>query len=176
MDATTVTWLWAAAGVALLASELFAPGLIAAFLGAGALTVAGARALGLVEGHVASLVLWGASSTLYVLVLRSALLRAFGEGTRTLGSTDEDVRAYGAVVEVVEAIPSEEQPGRVRWDGTTWPAVSTGPALPAGSHARLVARDNLAWVVEPVSRDTPLSPALPPAPPAPSRLGGGGTP
>ena len=171
MDAATITWLWGAAGVVLLASEFFLPGLVAAFLGAGALTVASARMLGLVEGPLASLALWGVVSTAYVLLLRSALVKYFGAGQRTRVTTDESARAYGSVVEVTEQIDGEERAGRIRWDGTTWPAISTGATIPKGGRARLMLRDNLVWVVEPVSEDTPLSPPVSAPLPSRSRLG-----
>ncbi|MCI0573751.1 MAG: hypothetical protein L0Y66_23695, partial [Myxococcaceae bacterium] len=113
MDPSSITLLWAAAGVVLLASEFFLPGLVAALLGAGALTVAAARALGLVEGPLTSLALWGVTSAAYVLLLRSTLVKYFGAGERTRESTSESARAYGSIVEVVEDIHGEESIGGI---------------------------------------------------------------
>jgi membrane protein implicated in regulation of membrane protease activity len=157
MDPSSVTWGWAAAGVVLLASELFLPGLVTGLLGAGALTVAALRLVGLVEGPLASFALWGGLSGAYVLLLRSTLVKYFGAGERTQASTSEVARAYGAVVEVIEEIHGDDRAGRIRWDGTTWPATSTGATIPRGARARLVLRDNLSWVVEPAPQDAPLS-------------------
>ncbi|MCI0569113.1 MAG: NfeD family protein [Myxococcaceae bacterium] len=171
MDPSSITWLWAGVGAVLLASELFLPGLVAAFLGAGALTVALARVLGLVESLPTSLALWGVSSATYVLLLRSTLVKYFGAGDRTQASTSEDARAYGAIVEVIEDIQGDDRAGRIRWDGTTWPATSMGVAIPRGARARLVLRDNLAWVVEPAPDDAPLSRPEPAALPSHTRVG-----
>lgn len=150
MDPSLHTWLWLGAGAALLASEFALPGLVAAFFGIGALTVAGLQALGVVESVPASFAVWAVSSSAYVLLLRSTLARYLGEGERTRHSTNENARVFGAVVEVLEEIPGGEAPGRIRFEGTTWPAVSNGGAIAAGSRARLVHRDNLAYVVEPI--------------------------
>jgi membrane protein implicated in regulation of membrane protease activity len=158
MDASLATWLWAAAGTALLLSELVVPGLVTGFLGLGALTVAGARWLGLVESLTASLVLWAVASGAYTLALRQWLLRRFGQGTLSRGSTSEEARAYGVLVDVVEDIPGEERAGRVRFDGTTWPAVSSGGPIARGTRARLLVRDNLAWVVEPAEEAPAAAP------------------
>ena len=63
--------------------------------------------------------------------------------------TDEDLEAVGCVVEVVESVSSADQKGRVRFGGTTWPAVSKEGTIPKGRKAKLVLRDNLVWTVEP---------------------------
>lgn len=158
MDPSLVTWLWLGGGALLLLSEFFVPGLIAAFFGMGAITVAGLRLAGVIEGDLASFGVWGVSSAAYVLLLRNALLRMFGPGERSRESTSEEARAFGQEVEVLEAI-AEQAPGRIRFEGTSWPAITNGATLPAGSRARLIYRNNLAWVVESVDAQPS---ALPP--------------
>jgi membrane protein implicated in regulation of membrane protease activity len=49
MSPDTITWLWLLGGIILLASELLLPGLVAMFLGLGALVVALLRWLGLID-------------------------------------------------------------------------------------------------------------------------------
>lgn len=63
--------------------------------------------------------------------------------------TDEDLEAVGSVVEVVESVTSSDQKGRVRFGGTTWPAISKEGTIPKGKKAKLILRDNLVWTVEP---------------------------
>jgi membrane protein implicated in regulation of membrane protease activity len=162
MGTNVETWLWLAGGVALLVSELFHGGLVAVFLGAGALTVAALRALGLVESTPASLVTFAASSALYVVVLRSALVRAFGKPEKYRESVSDERRAFGAVVEVVTEVTPDGDEGRIRFDGTSWPAKSMAGTLPAGGKARIVHRDAIGWVVESASAgDLPLIPPPP---------------
>jgi membrane protein implicated in regulation of membrane protease activity len=147
------TWLWLGAGIVLLGSELVLPGLVAAFLGAGAVTVAGLREIGLLESLPASFGAWALSSSAYFLLFRSTVRRWLGSGERTRHSTSEGARQFGTIVEVLEPIAGGEVEGRIRFEGTTWPALSNAGPIPAGGRARLVHRDNLAWVVEPVARE-----------------------
>ena len=58
-------------------------------------------------------------------------------------------------MEVVTGVNAKDPAGRIRYQGTSWPAISLQGDIPAGRKARLLARDNLAWVVEPVE-DTEL--------------------
>ena len=148
MDSDLQTWLWLGGGLALLGSELVAPNLVVGFLGAGALTVAGLRAGGLVDGTWASVAVWAVSSGAYLLLLRRAFSRWFGKAESRRDSTSEELQSFGQVVEVIERVAAEE-PGRIRWQGTTWKAHTLGPVLEAGAKARLLHRDNIGWVVEP---------------------------
>lgn len=158
MDPAFQNWLWLGGGLALVASEAFVPKLITAFLGLGALTVAAVRFAGLIDDTGASMALWGLSSAVYLVALRKALLRWLDikpESTRD--STSESARTIGSEADVLETI-EDEKPGRIRFEGTTWEAHTTGPTLPAGTRARLVRRDNLAWVVEPADAIEPVRP------------------
>lgn len=164
MSADLQTWAWLAGGAALLVSELALPGLVAAFLGAAALTVAGLRWAGFLDGFTSSALAFAGLSTVYVVALRSSIVKWFGQGESSRASTDEDVRTYGKVVEVVEAIDGGAG-GRIRLDGTTWPAHTLdGAAIPEGAQVRIVLRDNIGWVVEAVltgGSDGAKGPALP---------------
>lgn len=155
------TWLWVAGGAVLLGSEFVTPHLVSGFLGAGALVVAGLRVAGVVEGTWASVGVWAVVSAALLALLRSSLAKFAGPGQTSRASVSEDVRLYGSIVDVVEAVGDEDAPGRVRVDGTSWPATSRNGPLAAGSKARLLHRENLAWVVEPAGPDdAPL--VLPP--------------
>lgn len=63
--------------------------------------------------------------------------------------TDEDVEAVGKIVEVVKEVGSGNDHGRIRFGGTTWPAVTKEGVIMAGKKARILYRDNLVWIVEP---------------------------
>ena len=98
------------------------------------------------SGWVTATTLWFVTSIGLVLGLRSAFTRLL-PGTTEQGSTDEDLDAFGELVEVVDQVDHER--GRVRFRGTTWEAQTTSGHLAPGTKARIVARDNLVWIVEP---------------------------
>lgn len=140
---------WIVAGAVLIVLELIVPGMVLVFLGAGALLVALFVWLGLVQTWAASITTWFIASLALLLVLRGFFQRFMSGDTETQ-STDEDVDAYGEVVDVVEAIgPNQE--GRIRYRGTTWQAACYDHTLEAGTKAQIVCRENLIWIVEPVN-------------------------
>ncbi len=138
-----VTALFAIGGALFLLSELFAPGLVALFLGVAALLVAGLRGIGLIESLTLSVFAWmGLSAGLTVTLRNVVKKRLPSVSWRRL--TDENVEAVGQVVEVLDEVTEEEGSGRIRWQGTTWPATSTRGVIPKGGRAQLVVRQNLA--------------------------------
>lgn len=149
MDASWVPWAWLGFSILLFISELFAPSLVALFFGMGGVLVALLHFLGLVESFGVSLMLWGVFSVALLLMIRKALLKWI-PAERTRVSIDEDAALFGTEVEVIADIDSSHSGGRVRLAGTSWPATTTEGVIPKGSRARLVLRENIAWVVEPV--------------------------
>jgi inner membrane protein len=151
MDLSTIiTLVWLVAGVVLIGSEFISLSLVAGFLGAAALVVAGARFIGL-ESLPISFLIWIATSAVLTVGLRGVLRRMLpGETSRD--NTDEELAAFGTVVEVLEECDDSHQRGRIRFQGTTWPALTTGERIPAGARAKLVCRDKegLGWVIEPL--------------------------
>ena len=157
MESSTITWIWLIAGVALAVSEAFVPGFIIIFFGVAAMLVAGLRALGLVESLLPCLLIWAALSTGLVFGV-GRFFRKKIQSERTVAVTDEDASVFGRVVEVVDAIEPGQEGGRIRFQGTTWSARTVKGQLPAGSQARLVDRDNLCWIVEPIVTEASLPP------------------
>lgn len=151
MSGDTITLIFLAVGLLLTAAELFLPGFVVIFAGLGAIAVAILRWVGVVEGLPASFVAWMVSSVVMVLALRSSLKRWFPpEESRHVDNEDLDL--YGRVVDVLEEVGEAsdggEPRGRVRFGGTTWPAVTAEGSIAKGAKARLLYRDGLAWVVE----------------------------
>ena len=140
--------IWIIAGIVLIILELVVPGMVLVFLGAGALAVALLIWLGAIETWVSALTVWFISSLALLAGLRSFFYRLMPGEAEEGASTDEDVDAFGAVVEVVETI-APDAPGRIRYRGTTWQAANHAETLEAGSKAKIVYRDNLTWIVEP---------------------------
>ena len=147
-------WFWIVLGIVLIVLELVLPGAVVVFLGFGALVVAVALYLGLIEGWISAFTLWFISSLLLIIALRSLLQRFMPEGEVDRQSTDEDLDAYGSVVEVTEAM-SPEQAGRIHFRGTTWPAICYESALAPGQKGKIIHRENLLWVIEPCDPSQP---------------------
>jgi membrane protein implicated in regulation of membrane protease activity len=139
---------WVVGGIVLLVAEIVVPGMVLGFLGAAALLVALALWLGVIEGLVAALTSWFIGSIVMLVALRGLFQRLM-PGDEGIQSTDEELDAFGTVVEVAETIPKGER-GRIRYRGTTWAATCYEQTLEAGGRARLVTRDGIAWIVEPV--------------------------
>ena len=127
-------WFWLILGVVLILVELVLPGAVVVFLGFGALAVALAIYLGLVEGWMSAFTLWFIGSLLLLIILRSFLQRYMPQGEAQRQSTDEDLDAYGAVITVAEAM-SPDQAGRIHFRGTTWPGICYEKALQSGEKA-----------------------------------------
>jgi inner membrane protein len=146
---------WVIAGGVLVLLELFLPGMVLGFLGASALLVAAFTWLGWLDTWVASLTTWFVVSLILLISLRGFFQRLIG-GDVEQHSTDEELDAFGVVVDVVETITPEQQ-GRIHYRGATWQASCLDQTIEAGGKATLVCRDNLVWVVEPArpSADDP---------------------
>jgi len=142
-----LTWFWFLLGLVLIITEFFLPGFVVIFLGVGALVTAAARWLGFFPGLAQSFFFWVISSTVLLVTLRHFAKRWLPSET-SFHMTDEDVEAAGEIVEVVTPIGSHKE-GRIRFRGTTWPAICREGTISPGQKARILYRDNLIWTVEP---------------------------
>ncbi len=147
-DPQWITIAWLVLGVGLIIGELAIPGLVAVFLGGAALMVAGFRYVGLIESLTASMAAWMGLSVALTVGLRNTV-RRYLPAEVSRGEINENVAAVGSVVDVIEAVDDETSNGRIRYQGTSWPATSTRGPIAVGAKARLFARDNLVWIVEP---------------------------
>jgi len=148
MSDSSFATIWLVGGVALMLAELALPGGVVGFMGLGASVVALLLFLGAIHGPAQAFAAWFIGSVALLFGLRGFTQRFLG-ATVSRTSTNEDLDAYDQVVEVAETIPADGE-GRVHFRGTTWKARSHGVdrVLPKGSKARLIARENLVWVVE----------------------------
>jgi inner membrane protein len=146
------TLVWLACGAGLISIEFGYPHFYSIFFGAGALLVGILHAIGLVDSLTTSLAIWFFSSVLLLITLRHMAIKMLhSESTYQL--TDEDVEAAGQIVDVITAVSEHDEKGRVRFRGTTWPAISREGTIQPGQKARLLYRNNLIWRVEPYSAE-----------------------
>ena len=148
MDPSLITWIFFVGGMLLMLLETILPGGVAFFLGAGGLVIAALRAIGLLVDPVTAVLVWVFLSTALTIALRPIAMRYFG-GDISMKMTDEDAEAMGQTVKVIEAA-GEEMPGRIRFRGAEWDARTTEGRLPKGATARILYRDNLTWIIEPI--------------------------
>lgn len=148
MDPELITWIFFLGGLLLMLLETILPGGVAFFLGAGGLVIAALRVLGLLLDPVTAVLTWVFLSTALTIALRPIAMRYFG-GEVSMQITDEDAEAMGQTVLVIEKV-GEETPGRIRFRGAEWDARTLEGRLPKGAEARILYRENLTWIVEPV--------------------------
>ncbi len=141
---TSPPFVWGLIGVMMIAFEMVIPGFTIFFFGAGAMfTALVAAVLPPLAGSLsAQVLLWAASSVLSFVFLRRRFAKIF-RGTVLNRITDEGL---GEMVEVLEAI-TPEKPGRVRYRGTSWKAVSLTETFSPGDRAELVESSGLTLTV-----------------------------
>lgn len=143
---------WLTCGALLISVEFAYPHFYSIFFGAGALVVGFLHAFGLLNNLTAAMIVWFVSSIILLISLRQMAVKSLhSESSYQL--TDEDVEAAGQIVDVVATVSEDNEKGRVRFRGTTWPAVSREGTILPGQKARLLYRSNLIWRVEPYSAE-----------------------
>lgn len=146
---STSVMMWLILGCVLMFSEFLLPGLVVIFLGFGALTVAALDWAGIVETIPSSIIAWFILSLLYLIVLRTVIIRFFpGEVTKA-EDLDDETEVFGDVVEVVEKVDADGNKGRIRYQGSTWPAKCIDAVLLPGQKGKIIYRDELTYVIEP---------------------------
>lgn len=145
--------VWAVVGLVLMLAEIIVPGGIIILLGAACLVVAGALAIGLVEGLVQSLTLWFIAAIVLLLAFRQVTQRLVG-GDSHVDNTDEAIDLYNQLARVKQTIGPGQAQGRVEFQGSEWPALGDGSIITAGTEVRIICRENIALVVEPIPVET----------------------
>jgi inner membrane protein len=170
MDPEIITYIWFAIGLLLCAAEFLLPGLVVVFMGLASIAVGILRWVGLVEGLPESFFTWMITSVLMVLVFRKAAMKWFPAESQD-DRFNEDADAFGKLVDVIDEIHEGHNRGRIRFQGTSWPATCVNGSIPAGQKARIVYRNNLDWVVEAADAETPHALEAPKAKPVPENVG-----
>lgn len=136
---------WLVFGALLMALEFLIPGLVVIFLGVSALLVAALLYLEWIEGWLAALLSWFVASTLLVLLLREFLLKLAPTGDTQTVELDDPNQWENHLVPVLEDI-SPEAPGRITFQGSTWPAYAD-QAFKKGEQAQIKNKQGLGFFV-----------------------------
>lgn len=138
---------WLGFGLLLILAEMLLPGLVAVFVGMGALTVAALMHFHIVNGLIAQLLVWFFSSTVYIFTLRLLVMKYYPTDIEKQ-NVDEDQMIVGRIALVTETIP-EGGLGRISCGETTWKARSeTDEAIPEGRKVKIKRRENITYFVE----------------------------
>ncbi len=146
-DGHNLAYLWIGSGLALMVAELFIPGTFVAFLGLSAVIV-GSLSYFFELGIWAQGSIWAFSSGLLILVGGTFLRKFFPSASERVILNPED--ATGRIVPVTKDILVERKGGRVLFQGTEWDAISKSKRVSAGKKVRIIERENLTFLVEPL--------------------------
>ncbi|MBN1697185.1 MAG: NfeD family protein [Spirochaetales bacterium] len=143
MDFIPLVWL--IAGLLLLGAEMFIPGFVIFFFGAGALLVSLLTWLipGLKENLLLQFIIWLVSSGLTLGFFRKFFSKIFrGKEQRDTGE-DEFVCKQATVIEPIE----NNKAGRVSFEGTSWKAIAYDENIRVGDTVEILKKDNLTLIV-----------------------------
>jgi len=145
----TIAMIWIIAGVIIMFLELLTPGMVIVFFGASAVITGILYLFAIFQSLPIALFFWIATSLLLVLAFRKVAVKLFPSDS-SYQFLEEDVEVIGTIVDVTKKITSLNNKGRIIFQGTTWPAVSNKGEINPGEKAKIILRDNISWVVEPV--------------------------
>lgn len=149
MELANPVTVWLCVGIILMLSEIIIPGGIVILLGASCVVVSAALGLGVVEGFVQSMTLWFITSMVMLLSFRHITQQLVG-GDSHVDNTDEEVDLYNQLAIVKEDIGPGQQTGRIHCLGSDWTALGDGSEIKIGTKVRIICRENIGFVVEPV--------------------------
>ncbi len=141
------TWIILALVFACL--EIFIPGGILLNLGLASLFVAFGVHQQFLDTWAIALTAWFICASILLFVLYF-FTEKFFNSDHIVENIHEELDIYGKKVDVIESIGPGTQAGRVKYQGTTWSALSDGSVINAGSHATIICKDNISLVVEPL--------------------------
>ena len=141
----TLPLIWISLGIALILLELVVPGGILGFIGAAAVLTGVLIYLGHLSGAVEIMMTFFVSSILFIMVLRTALMKLFPSESK-VENTDETEAAVGKIVAVIEKI-SPYRRGRIKYLDVSWEAQAE-VEIEEGQQAVIIGRDGNCWIVK----------------------------
>lgn len=140
-------FLWALLGLVLVGAETFIPGLAIIFFGLGAFATSLLCALPPIASNPAvQAAFWTVSSLLSLVFLRKRFKRLLKGTVFYRGGEGEVDGIAGEAATVLERV-AQDDPGRVRFRGTSWKAIAYLESFEPGETVRVVSREGLALVV-----------------------------
>jgi inner membrane protein len=144
-----IALIWLIAGLLMIGAEFLIPGFVIFFFGVGAVILSALTWLipGLRNNYILQLIIWLVSSGLSLGFFRKFFSKIFkGKEQKDTGE-DEFVCKTAEVIEPI----SDNKPGRVRFEGTTWKAITYNEKINPGDIVEILKKDNLTLIVSKVS-------------------------
>ena len=140
-----IPFAWFLLGLIFMASELAIPGFVIFFFGMGAVVSGIFTSIFpfLRSSIVWQVLIWLAASGLSLFSLRKYFSKIFKGRFR---GKEGETQFAGSKAEVIEDI-RPEKPGRVRFQGTSWKAVSDTESFEKGQEVEILKLEDLAFVV-----------------------------
>ena len=134
-------------GIILIVVEFFLPGGISFCIGFSSILIGLAYEFNFISNPVNIFLAWCSLSVLSSAIGIFIFNKLFA-GKSIKDHFDEDTDAYGKIAIVTEDV--DEVKGRIQYQGTGWKAVTLGEKISQGKKVKLVARNNVTWIVEPM--------------------------
>ncbi len=145
--------IWFLVGLALALSEIFLPGIILVFFGAGAWIVALTTWWGWTDSLASQLAVFTVASLILLVALRRAIRNRFlGHTTNTEDGSANLDEFTGATVKVLTDISPDGGDGSVEFKGASWKARSRD-TLAEGERAEVITADGIVLEVRRIQRE-----------------------
>ena len=138
--------IWFMAGIVFIFFEFIIPGLVIAFFGLGAIITAILTTIIDVSIEVQVLT-FSITSILSIILLRKYFTKIFAGKELNAEDNENFNIEIGKMVPVIELIEPNIIGGKVKYQGTLWPAKSDKTISP-GESVEIVGRDNITLIVK----------------------------
>ena len=142
----TAGFIWIIVGITLVLLEVIIPGGFVVFLGISAVITGLLAYFEFMVNFGVLFLFWAALSLFLILLFRSQVHKWFPSLER-FKPTTEYTEMFEKEVEVVEDVGPDSDEGRVRFQGTTWKAMSREGNLTAGEKAKIIGKKNITLIV-----------------------------
>jgi|JI8StandDraft_1071087.scaffolds.fasta_scaffold239022_2 membrane protein implicated in regulation of membrane protease activity len=140
-------WVWIIVGGILMSLELILPGMFIFFVGF-SLVVTGLLSFCIPMTITIQMVVFSIISIISVLIGSAFLKKFFPSDVSRGGLIKDDFK--NQIVFVTQDILVNQKSGRVSFHGTDWDAYCLTQRIPKGEKVRILDRDNLTFIVEPL--------------------------
>ncbi len=149
-------FVWALIGIGCIGLEMLMPGFVIFFFGLGGLAAALFSLIPVVAGVLwLQILIFLIFSTLSLIFLRKKFSRIFEGTVFNSRKANREEAGIGKIAEVIESAGTVAE-GRIRFQGTSWKALAREGEITAGTHARIVAREGITYIIEPAETPSGL--------------------
>lgn len=144
-------FVWALIGISCIGFEMLLPGFVIFFFGMGGLATALCCLIPFVSDMLwLQVLIFISFSILSLVFLRRRFARIFGGTIFDSRKGNPEEVGIGKIAEVIETAGVVTE-GRIRFQGTSWKANTLEGEIQKGALARIVSRDSMTYIIEPVA-------------------------